>query len=107
MSKTHNGNNSVHLNKYMFQLSMLSAKLLDQLEYICRITRGENTMFGGLQVVLVGDFQQLPPIANTRYGDKGNYAFEAQCFPKAFKHIVHLNEVQRQNDEYLVTVRHL
>jgi ATP-dependent DNA helicase PIF1 len=44
------------------EISMLSAKTLAAVESVCRYVRGGKDAFGGLQVVLVGDFYQLPPI---------------------------------------------
>ncbi len=41
---------------------MLSAKTLAMAEAVCREVRGRQMPFGGLQVVLVGDFFQLPPV---------------------------------------------
>ena len=44
------------------EISMLSSDTLTSVELVCRTLRGNSHPFGGLQVVLVGDFFQLPPI---------------------------------------------
>src|SRR3989344_1361627 len=44
------------------EISMLSATALDIVDAVCREIRRNKEPFGGLQVVLVGDFFQLPPI---------------------------------------------
>jgi len=45
------------------EVSMLSADLLDKLDFIGRKIRRENTKpFGGLQIVFSGDFLQLAPV---------------------------------------------
>jgi ATP-dependent DNA helicase PIF1 len=44
------------------EISMLSAKTLGLVDVACRNLREDPAPFGGLQVVLVGDFFQLPPV---------------------------------------------
>lgn len=52
------------------EISMLKDFQLDMVERIVREVRGQDSVFGGLQVILCGDFFQLPPINNAqnRYG---------------------------------------
>jgi hypothetical protein len=44
------------------EISMLPARALSLVDAVCRHIRGEQAPFGGLQIVLVGDFFQLPPV---------------------------------------------
>lgn len=44
------------------EISMVSAELFDKLDYIARVVRGLNQPFGGIQLVVCGDFFQLPPV---------------------------------------------
>lgn len=47
------------------EISMVSDKLLNCVDKICRIVREQpNKAFGGLQVIFCGDFLQLPPVFN-------------------------------------------
>jgi len=48
------------------EISMLPARSLTLVDTVCRHIRGVPSPFGGLQMVLVGDFFQLPPV--TRCG---------------------------------------
>jgi ATP-dependent DNA helicase PIF1 len=42
---------------------MISAELFDYLETVARHMRKNNEPFGGIQLILVGDFYQLPPVS--------------------------------------------
>src|ERR1035437_9249364 len=44
------------------EISMLSVNMLDMIDMVCREVRQNSEAFGGMQIVLVGDFFQLPPI---------------------------------------------
>ncbi len=44
------------------EVSMLDAKRLDMVEWICRHFKRNEKPFGGIQVILAGDFFQLPPV---------------------------------------------
>ena len=48
------------------EISMISAKIWTQLEYICRHVRHNFSLFGSLQIVAAGDFWQLKPVSNRR-----------------------------------------
>jgi len=74
------------------EISMMSSDLFDKLENIARMIRRSEAPFGGLQVVLSGDFFQLPPVLSTQF------AFEAESWPRVVTVSVELDEVKRQSD---------
>lgn len=89
------------------EVSMLSSNTLDAVEVVCRTLRGNGRAFGGLQVVLVGDFFQLPPVVKQSYDDFSSYidehetpfAFRADAWLKANMVVCYLSEQHRQDDE--------
>lgn len=82
------------------EVSMLDGKLVDMVNVICRTVRQSNEAFGGIQVVFVGDFYQLPPV--TRRGDMMRYAFESRSWHDARPLTCYLTEQHRQEDEMLL-----
>jgi ATP-dependent DNA helicase PIF1 len=50
------------------EVSMLDASTLESVDYVCRLIKRNEFPFGGLQVVLVGDFFQLPPVSRNEIG---------------------------------------
>lgn len=75
------------------EVSMLTPELFDKLEYIARTLRRNSQPFGGIQLILSGDFLQLPCV-NT-----DNFCFEANTWKTCVTHIVHLDEIVRQSDK--------
>jgi ATP-dependent DNA helicase PIF1 len=53
------------------EVSMLSPETLDMVDAVCRNIRQNNDAFGGLQVVFVGDFFQLPPVVKNESFEQG------------------------------------
>ncbi len=84
------------------EISMLDGKLLDMVDVITRTIRQRRDAFGGLQVVFVGDFFQLPPVA--RQGDMMRYAFESRAWLEARPLVCYLTEQHRQEDELLLSL---
>ncbi len=82
------------------EVSMLDGRVLDMIEVVCRAVRQREEPFGGLQVVLVGDFFQLPPIAVR--GDVARFAFESRAWGSAGFLTCYLTEQHRQEDELLL-----
>lgn len=82
------------------EISMVDAAYLDLLDRVARRNRGSRRPFGGLQVIVVGDFAQLAPI-------DGAHAFTAQCWDALFgASTVVLTEVFRQRDPAFVAALH-
>ncbi len=79
------------------EISMLSANRLDLVDSICRVVRKSEHPFGGLQVVLSGDFFQLPPVA--RGGEDSRFAFESEIWSKMNLKICYLEEQHRHEDK--------
>jgi ATP-dependent DNA helicase PIF1 len=79
------------------EISMMTAELLDKLNQLGKKIRGNQKPFGGIQLLLVGDFYQLPPVCK---GDDGvKFAFEADCWKEAITTSIELTVIQRQKDE--------
>ncbi|PJE75539.1 AAA family ATPase [Candidatus Uhrbacteria bacterium CG10_big_fil_rev_8_21_14_0_10_48_11] len=92
------------------EISMLSANTLSMVEAVCRKVRGGVEPFGGLQVVLVGDFFQLPPVVTREQEenkqsslvsleDNGHsFAFSSTAWNKLHPTVCYLSEQHRQED---------
>ncbi|MFY9463334.1 MAG: PIF1 family DEAD/DEAH box helicase [Candidatus Sungiibacteriota bacterium] len=82
------------------EVSMLSAAALSMVDSVCRQGREIDMPFGGLQVVLVGDFFQLPPIG--RAGAKARFAYTSDAWRVLNPVVCYLGEQYRQDDpQYL------
>lgn len=83
------------------EVSMLTGRALDYLDYHMRMVRDDPAPFGGVQVILTGDFLQLPPVSRT-----GNYdwAFNAQVWQTAEIKTFELETVHRQSDPDFIRV---
>ncbi len=79
------------------EVSMMTAELLDKLNEIGKKVRGNKKPFGGIQVLLVGDFFQLPPVNKSDEATK--FAFESDAWKELITSSIELTEIQRQKDE--------
>ncbi len=84
------------------EVSMIDGKMLDMVDVICRTIRQSQEAFGGMQVVCVGDFFQLPPIA--RQGEMMRYAFESRAWENIRPLVCYITEQFRQDDELLLSL---
>lgn len=64
---------------------LLSEKIFNSIECISRKVRQETRPFGGMQVIALGDFFQLPPVP--RYDDEGKFAFQSKLWDVMFPHV--------------------
>lgn len=81
-------------------VSMLDGRLFEKLEVLGRITRQNGRPFGGLQIILSGDFLQLGPVRDLypSSSPKPLLAFEAGTWPDCVTHMIGLRVVYRQQN---------
>jgi len=84
------------------EISMLHSFQLDAVDRICRAFKQSTAPFGGMQVVLCGDFFQLPPINRGDFpkptvGQREvNFAYQAEIWENMDLQICYLSEQYRQ-----------
>ena len=77
------------------EISMISGDTLQMIDFVCRSVRHVNAKpFGGLQVIFVGDFFQLPPV---KY-QKWHFAFDAPVWEELDPQLCYLTEQHRQSE---------
>ena len=88
------------------EVSMLSEKIFEILEEIGRRTRSNPRIFGGMQVVFLGDFFQLPPIETVNDPGTEKFCFQSPLWFRVFplKNHVQLTTVFRQNDRDYIDI---
>ncbi len=96
------------------EVSMLSPETLETLDLVCRNIRQSDEAFGGLQIIFVGDFFQLPPVVKNQgnqnsqhmlWGEeKPRFAYEASAWQRAKSVVCYLTEQHRQDDEVFLEI---
>ncbi len=79
------------------EVSMLHDFRLDMVDEVCRLVRRKDEPFGGIQVVMSGDFFQLPPI-NREGSRAGSFIVESQVWRELDPVILYLDEQFRQTE---------
>ena len=79
------------------EVSMLNGRTLDFLDFLARRLRGDARPFGGIQMIVTGDFLQLPPVKKDPRAAY-DWAFESRAWKNAGFKVVHLTKIHRQED---------
>ena len=86
------------------EVSMLRSDLLDAMDFMLRKIRRNDTPFGGVQVLFIGDLMQLPPIVKREEKAildqyyKGSFFFHAQVIQQQPPLYIELEKIYRQSD---------
>lgn len=80
------------------EISMMHDYNLDMVDEAMRIIRGNDSPFGGIQVILVGDFFQLPPV---KQGGSGKFVVFSKVWKQMNVKVCYLEEQHRQDDARL------
>lgn len=86
------------------EISMLHAHQLDMVDTIARYILDNNQPFGGIQVVLCGDFFQLPPVSSASVDVEKHFVFESNVWKNQGFEVCYLEEQHRQSDDPLLTI---
>lgn len=78
------------------EVSMVDGDLFDKLEGVARSLKNNGRPFGGIQLVVTGDFFQLPPVPDG--GKLAKFAFEANTWNTSVDHTIGLTQIFRQKD---------
>lgn len=91
------------------EVSMLPPATLSIVDAVCREIKQNQNPFGGLQVILVGDFFQLPPVVKSEVGDSsqttlikestGRFAYDSPAWLRLNPIVYYLTEQYRQDDK--------
>ncbi|CEL61663.1 DNA repair and recombination protein pif1, mitochondrial OS=Schizosaccharomyces pombe (strain 972 / ATCC 24843) GN=pif1 PE=1 SV=1 [Rhizoctonia solani AG-1 IB] len=81
------------------EVSMLDGDLFDRLARVACIVRKSPKPFGGIQLIVTGDFFQLPPVMK---GGQPKFAFEAEKWSECVERTFNLSKVFRQKDPRFV-----
>lgn len=118
--------NKINSNKYIAkrirrtkiliidEVSMLSAETLSMIDAVCREIRESPESFGGMQIVLVGDFFQLPPIIRANIENNAQaalvaessarFAYGSSAWTRANPIVCYLTEQYRQDDSDFLSI---
>ena len=80
------------------EISMLHDFRLDLINQICMEVRDTNLPFGGLQIILCGDFFQLPPV-NRNDSRQGTFVTSSEIWKEGIFEVCYLEEQHRQKDD--------
>ncbi|EZA54089.1 ATP-dependent DNA helicase PIF1 [Ooceraea biroi] len=84
------------------EISMVDGEFFDKIEAVARHVRRTERPFGGIQLILCGDFFQLPPVCKTN--DRAKFCFQSEAWQKCVHFNYELQTVHRQKDAAFVKI---
>ncbi|OWR45330.1 ATP-dependent DNA helicase PIF1 isoform X2 [Danaus plexippus] len=85
------------------EISMVDGLYFEKLEAVARHVRKNSKPFGGIQLILCGDFLQLPPVVDKNKSAK-RFCFQTSCWDKCIKLCFELKQVHRQTDQEFISI---
>lgn len=92
------------------EISMVRADILDAMDYVLRTYRRNDRPFGGVQLLMIGDIQQLPPVikdSERPYFEQvypSPFFFNSKAFRKLPHVIIELERIHRQKDAEFLSI---
>ena len=92
------------------EISMVRADLLDGIDQVLRRYKNRNKVFGGAQILMIGDLQQLAPVVKPnewsllRNHYETVYFFSAKAYQEANVVSIELKHIYRQKNEDFITI---
>nr|WP_321222862.1 helix-turn-helix domain-containing protein [uncultured Psychroserpens sp.] len=92
------------------EISMVRADLLDAIDKTLRRFRNKDLVFGGVQVLMIGDLQQLSPVVNVNEWDllkpyyKTAFFFSSVAYAKCNAITVELHHIYRQDNPIFINI---
>ncbi len=83
------------------EVSMLHGKQLDMVNQVLKFFKQTSAPFGGLQVIVAGDFFQLPPVSKNKETNREKFCFMSAAWQEAKFNICYLSEQHRQQNNAL------
>lgn len=90
------------------EISMVRADLLDAIDEVLRRLRGSKLTFGGVQLLMIGDLHQLPPVVKQddwnllREHYKTAYFFGSLALQETRPITIKLTHIYRQSDDVFI-----
>ncbi len=84
------------------EISMISSDVFEILDQVFKVVRQNDLPMGGLQLVLFGDFLQLPPIQKD--GREISFCFDSKAWKTLNLKVFALNKIFRQRDERFIRI---
>ncbi|KAK0165579.1 hypothetical protein PV328_004083 [Microctonus aethiopoides] len=90
--------------KYLIidEISMVDGEFFDKIEAVARYIRKNDKPFGGIQLILCGDFFQLPPVIKN--GTKNMFCFESKSWKNCIDYNFELETIHRQKDPMFIKI---
>ena len=83
------------------EISMLHAKQLNLVNKVLKYFKESDEPFGGIQVIVAGDFFQLPPVGKKEEQNRDKFCFMSEAWVEAKFRVCYLTEQHRQGNDYL------
>ncbi|MEK7572167.1 MAG: PIF1 family DEAD/DEAH box helicase [Patescibacteria group bacterium] len=84
------------------EISMLHAHRLDLVDAICKVFKKNTYPFGGMQIIMCGDFFQLPPVS--KKDEPSDFVTTSRIWQEMQVRVCYLDEQYRQDDRAFLRV---